>query len=269
MAPRFVFNAADVDAAGLAVELDLASDWLAAELAEAELRPGEGPSRFRGRLSRSGAHDVVVRGKLTAQVSAPCARCLEPAPVSVDTELSLLLRPARSAPPRDRRSSHDAAKPAKKPRKHDDEGEELLDEDASADTYDGESIVLDGFLREAILLELPIFPLCSDTCAGIRIAPNAGARGSDANGGRSGVNAHTGAARGSGGRNGPALGGVDADGADPGGELDPRLAPLAALRDRLAGKPAAAARSSGPPGARERAAKLRLPTSGLRPKKKR
>ncbi len=40
-------------------------------------------------------------------------------------------------------------------------------DEAELDTYVGDEIVLDGFIREAILLELPIFPLCSETCPGI------------------------------------------------------------------------------------------------------
>jgi uncharacterized protein len=38
------------------------------------------------------------------------------------------------------------------------------------DTYEGEEVVLDRFVREAILLESPIFPLCSEACEGIRPA---------------------------------------------------------------------------------------------------
>lgn len=43
-------------------------------------------------------------------------------------------------------------------------------EDADIDTYEGEEVVLDRFVREAILLESPIFPLCSEACEGIRPA---------------------------------------------------------------------------------------------------
>ena len=38
------------------------------------------------------------------------------------------------------------------------------------DHYDGETVVLDPFVREAILLEVPNFPLCSEDCAGIQPA---------------------------------------------------------------------------------------------------
>ena len=41
-------------------------------------------------------------------------------------------------------------------------------EEADVDFYDGETVVLDEFLREAVLLEVPSFPLCSEDCPGIR-----------------------------------------------------------------------------------------------------
>ena len=53
--------------------------------------------------------------------------------------------------------------------KSDDETE-FDGEDADIDTYEGEEVVLDRFVREAILLESPIFPLCSEACEGIRPA---------------------------------------------------------------------------------------------------
>ena len=63
--------------------------------------------------------------------------------------------------------------------------------------YDGETVVLDDFVREAILLEIPIFPLCSEDCPGIR--PQA----------------------------------LQAPADDVASPVDPRLAPLGALRDKI------------------------------------
>ena len=40
------------------------------------------------------------------------------------------------------------------------------------DTYEGEQVNLDPFIREAILLEVPPFPLCSEDCQGIRPPPD-------------------------------------------------------------------------------------------------
>lgn len=82
---------------------------------------------------------------------------------------------------------------------------EFTAEEADTDTYDGDTVVLDAFVREALLLEMPNFPLCSDTCPGIR--PAAAAPEAPA-----GVNPKN-------------------------DVLDPRLAPLAALSASLSNKP--------------------------------
>jgi uncharacterized protein len=51
---------------------------------------------------------------------------------------------------------------------------EFSSEEAEVDEYDGERVVLDSFVREALLLELPSFPLCSEACPGIDDAPSLG-----------------------------------------------------------------------------------------------
>src|SRR5262245_24080749 len=152
-------SAHDIDAAGLSLEADLPPAWLEEELADANLR-GTEPAHVSVRLSRSGT-DIVVRGRIRADLTTPCARCLNPAPVHIDAELSLLLKPATA-------EAKKANSSAQKEVEY-----EFAAEDADLDTYDGETVVLDPFLREAILLEVPNFPLCSEACPGIRPAPSA------------------------------------------------------------------------------------------------
>jgi uncharacterized protein len=199
-------SAHDIDAAGLAVETDLPAEWLTEALSEASLR-GTSPGHFSGRLSRSG-NDIVVRGRISAKFTTPCARCLEPAAVSVDAELSLLLKPITAEGAR----AHDGKKtnghaPGAKPAQKEPEDYEFSSEEADTDTYDGDTVVLDLFIREAILLEIPNFPLCSEACPGIRAAARA-----------------------------------------PAAAVDPRLAPLGALRAKLAAeRPGSAGNASTPP----------------------
>lgn len=50
---------------------------------------------------------------------------------------------------------------------------EFSPEEADHDLYDGDTVVLDGFVREALLLEMPNFPLCSEDCPGIAAVPAA------------------------------------------------------------------------------------------------
>jgi uncharacterized protein len=156
MSATLSFPAADIKIEGIAIDVTLTPAWLAHVLRDTEVEPrGEDApaGRLRARLSRSG-HDIVVRGTLTAEVEVPCARCLEPAPISVHTELSLLLQPMPRAELRARRQPTELER-------------EFSPAEAELDVYDGEVVVLDDFVREAILLEVPQFPLCQESCPGI------------------------------------------------------------------------------------------------------
>lgn len=190
MTPLFAIPVHDIDAGGLARSFDLPLVWLEQALVETGLAASE-PGHADLRLSKTG-NDIIVRGKVRVTISEPCARCLRPATFPLDGELSLLLRPARSdashgaAPAKHAHHATPAAKDAgrhsaakggtrtngatRRPRDDEDEYEFSSDE-ADLDTYDGELVVLDGFLREALLLEAPSFPLCSEDCPGIRPAP--------------------------------------------------------------------------------------------------
>lgn len=165
--PLLVFPANDVETTGVAVDVTLPREWLSAQLSDAEVSARE-DGQFTGRLSRSGKTDVVVRGRVRAKVSLPCARCLAPSSVDVDTELSLLLRPRAEAKlASGKRAPKPKPEPSPKASSHKSREYEFSSEEAEIDEYDGERVVLDAFVREAILLELPSFPLCSETCSGI------------------------------------------------------------------------------------------------------
>lgn len=184
-----VITANDIDQAGITFAQRLPTEWLDAELSESGARAtAEGD--VRARLSRSGKSDIVVRGDCHAEVELPCARCLKPTAISVDGELSLLLkaRPTQHdrARVQDRPSSRGTAAPTlpkaavAKAKGHGDARHtdsrhtaeyEFTSEEADLDEYDGDTVVLDAFVREALLLELPNFPLCSDACPGISRTP--------------------------------------------------------------------------------------------------
>lgn len=171
----------------------LPAAWLAKKLGDVEPEAGaaevsaskDGSAEIR--ITPSGGDNFLVQGHVKATLDTQCGRCLGPAHVPVDAEMTLLLVP-------------DAAAKARQPKgraSKDSEGEFEFDSDeADLATYDGETIVLDDLVREAILLELPISPLCSEDCAGMRSDPAVAEK-------------------------------LDR------GRVDPRLAPLAALRDKL------------------------------------
>lgn len=214
VSPLLEIRALDIDEIdGLTVKAPLPARWIDAALADAQLTVGAGDwearsrtegGRVTARLTRTG-RDVVVRGEVEAEVTLACCRCLEPAVIAVRGELALLLQPASRSdlrqPGRSRASSPQAV--AQSAPASSDEEYEFSAEEAGLDVYDGEMVVLDDFIREAILLELPQFPLCSEACVGIPPGPSS----------------------------------ATASSASPVEPVDPRLAPLGALRNKLAGAP--------------------------------
>lgn len=140
--PELSVSVRDLDAAGKAFHFTLRAAWIRSAVEDTDVTGTERDGELDVRLSKSG-HDVVVRGTLTAELVLPCARCLEPAHVAIREPLSALFVP----------------------------GGRASDSSDSADViaYDGETVVLDGLVRDEMLLALPIVPLCSESCAGIRL----------------------------------------------------------------------------------------------------
>jgi uncharacterized protein len=95
--------------------------------------------------------DVVIHGKLTAELTVPCARCLEPAHVSIDEDLTVLAVPRASVRAAEEKSAES-----------EDSG------DADIVPYDGDVVALDDLVRDELLLGIPMIPLCSEGCPGIR-----------------------------------------------------------------------------------------------------
>jgi uncharacterized protein len=141
----------DLDAAGKPYRFVLRPAWLREVLADTDVAPGPADGALDLRASKSG-RDVLVRGRIKAQLVVPCGRCLEPARVAVDEELSALFVPAAHV------------KGSKGP----DDVFELTADDADTVPFDGETVVLDDVVRGELLLAVPMIPLCSEACPGIR-----------------------------------------------------------------------------------------------------
>ena len=93
---------------------------------------------------------VLVTGTVTAPVTGECARCLEPLTSSVEASFQELY--------------------------HYEPSPEEADEDVLL--LDGDLLDLEPVLRDAVVLALPLSPLCSDDCAGL--CPDCGVRLADA-----------------------------------------------------------------------------------------
>jgi uncharacterized metal-binding protein YceD (DUF177 family) len=163
--PHFVVPVADLASGPKRLHWEISDGWLRRVLTETEAvprNPRNGAGELDLELSMSGAQ-VVVRGSASVGVSMPCARTLEPVELDLRPEIFLMLEPApkaetarRRRPERERPAPE---RPAKKKSQGWRETPELPQEMAAQDRYNGEEIVLDEFVREFILLELPMSPV--------------------------------------------------------------------------------------------------------------
>lgn len=173
-ANEFSISIHDLDAGGKQFRFPVRAAWIDVMLAPrglddvaAETGPGakraaregdevkaSGDGDFDVRVSMSG-NDVVVHGRLKADLVVPCARCLKPAAVHIDQTVTALMVPAADV----------------KPTKGGDDDVELEAGDADVFPYEGDLVVLDDLVRDELVLEIPMIPLCSEDCPGISPPP--------------------------------------------------------------------------------------------------
>ena len=165
----FVVPLADLERGPKEVTWTIGIDWLQHALADTDASPnGEGELTLE--LTKTGK-SVMVRGKARAKVTMPCSRTLDPVEIDLGPDIFLMLaQAAPEEPPRRPRKAKGGRRGAPEPQKGKAKSKgggwsadpELQDEDAARDTFTGEQIVLDPFVREFLLLDLPMFPLRSD-----------------------------------------------------------------------------------------------------------
>jgi uncharacterized protein len=147
--PMFVLQVQDIDASGKDFHFEFDAAWLGQAVAGTGLRAGTG-GVLDVHAQRTGT-DILVQGHVQTRVVAECVRCLADTPLDVDVSIASLLT-ARSA----------ALRPEP-------DEVELTPEDLEHDFYSGSEIVLDSVVREHIILECPMQPLCADDCPGIAV----------------------------------------------------------------------------------------------------
>jgi uncharacterized metal-binding protein YceD (DUF177 family) len=133
----------DIGEGGLDLSVPVNQAWLTSECSETSVGLGEDGLRFEGRLEPAG-EGYLLRGTLHGTLTASCARCLELAPIAIDSPMAVNF-------------IEDAAR--------DDEG----DDDEGDDVLPFEHGVIDlgPPIRDEILLAVPMSPVCREDCAGI------------------------------------------------------------------------------------------------------
>jgi uncharacterized protein len=197
-AHEFSIPISDLDAAGKQFRFPVRASWVRGALEDHEATAAGEDGELDVRVSKSG-NDVVVHGTLKADLTVPCARCLEPVKIPIRETVSFLMVPKSFLKGQ--------------------EGEyEFAAEEADLVPYEGDTIVLDDMIRDELVLDTPMIPLCSEDCPGISPPPDAAspaaAASSDPKTGQT-----TGQTKGQ--TTGQTTG--TSDGSAP---VDPRLAPL-------------------------------------------
>ena len=115
----------------------------------AEIIKGEAGDSIQGSIALTHAgQGILVQGKLSAQVELVCSRCLKPFPYSLNFSLEEEFLPTIDV---------SSGLPLSLP------------EESEGFTIDGNHILdLGEVIRQYILLNLPMKPLCQPDCAGIK-----------------------------------------------------------------------------------------------------
>ncbi len=90
--------------------------------------------------------NVSVKGRIEAEGGLDCSRCLEPFDFPVDVAFQYILTPVEE---------------------REDDELELTYDDLEYSHYNGDTIDLGELVVEQILLQVPIKPLCDDSCKGL------------------------------------------------------------------------------------------------------
>lgn len=182
---EFSIPVTSLDAAGRSYRFPVRAAWMAEALEGNEANASGADGELEVRVSKSG-NDVVVHGSLKAELVAPCARCLEPVKVPVNQEISALMVPASQV------------------RSPESDEYEFKQDEAETHPYDGDIVVLDDIVRDELVLETPMIPLCREDCPGISTPPAESSGASEE--------------------------GSPSEGGKP---IDPRLLPLLQIKQRL------------------------------------
>jgi len=154
---EFALQIHDIDESGKSYVFELTPTWVETTLAEAHLQAD--PSAPAGSLrihAQKNGEEYLVEGHLQAALVTECGRCLGVAKLPVDTRFASLF-------------SRASGQPARGAAVEELEADDADDEDLSREEFSGHAIVLDELIREYLVLEVPMQPLCSPDCQGIAV----------------------------------------------------------------------------------------------------
>jgi len=153
---EFEIKVTELDAGSREYDFPIRAAWLVEGLPElaadgAPVASADGTLHFVAEKSGS---DVLIRGEAKATLVVACGRCLEAATVKCDASIAVLLS---------RRGD------TLRPPSGDAEEDEASAEEDDHEVFSGDEIRLDDLVREHLVLEIPMQPLCRPDCPGIEV----------------------------------------------------------------------------------------------------
>ncbi len=132
------------------IDRDIPLDWLGQEMKACEYNVE--PTKAHVRMGLS-AHDqgVLLSGNASVRVKTECGKCLAETYLDLECALNGFMMPIGTGQELEERDN------------------ELTPQDLKREWYEGDTVVLDEIMRDAIMLELPMNPRCSDSCSGIAL----------------------------------------------------------------------------------------------------
>src|SRR5258708_7168244 len=91
--------------------------------------------------------DIRLRGHFDGKFEVPCARCVEPVTIPLESDFDLIFRPVGA----------DAGAPERS----------ITAPETEIGYYQKDSLLLEDVLREQVLLSLPVRTLCKPDCKGL------------------------------------------------------------------------------------------------------
>lgn len=132
---------------GLDIDETISKAWIDAALGPSSPFRARGAGRLAVHLEKV-ERVVHVRGRASIGVEGECVRCLGRVDLDLDVPVEVAMFPRGEEPP---------AGP---------EGE-VVAEDMGVASYDEGIVELAGVVHDEVFLELPMNPLCAESCAGL------------------------------------------------------------------------------------------------------
>jgi uncharacterized protein len=104
------------------------------------------PVSARLKIEKLGA-EIIVKGDLTVGIKLQCSRCLKDFYKTVSVPVDAVYHPIEEL--------------------KDENGREVKNEELDLDFYSGDELDLSDLLKEQIVLNTPMKPLCNELCKGI------------------------------------------------------------------------------------------------------